>query len=84
MDSPMLRDLLRSDYIYIRNNISVDSLGSVISFLGKVGDPVRGGLPLIEFKRRQQLYKMAEVAAMLDVPESAGGLGMGAVAVAGL
>lgn len=69
MQIPFLRDLLRRDYIYIRNNISVQNLGPVISFLGKVGDPDKGGIPLPEFNRRQQCYKLAEIAAMRDVPE---------------
>jgi len=69
MQIPFLRDLLRRDYIYIRNNISVQNLGPVISFLGKVGDPDRGGIPLPEFHRRQECYKAAEIAAMHDVPE---------------
>jgi hypothetical protein len=69
MQVTFLRDLLRSDYIYIGNNISVDNLGPVLSFIGKPGDPEQGGLPLQEFKRRQDLYRRAEIAAMLDVPE---------------
>jgi len=69
MQVPFLRDLLRRDYIYIRNNISVQNLGPVTSFLGKVGDPGRGGIPLPEFNRRQQCYREAEIAAMRDVPE---------------
>lgn len=69
MQIPFLRDLLRRDYIYIRNNISVQNLGPVISFLGKVGDPDMGGIPLPEFHRRQECYKAAEIAAMHDVPE---------------
>jgi len=69
MQVPFLRDLLRRDYIYIRNNISVQNLGPVTSFLGKVGDPGKGGIPLPEFKRRQECYKEAEIAAMRDVPE---------------
>lgn len=69
MQVPFLRDLLRNDYIYIRNNITVDNLGSVLSFVGKPGDPARGGLPLAEFARRQALYRQAEVDAMRDVPE---------------
>lgn len=69
MQIPFLRDLLRQDYIYIRNNISVQNLGPVTSFLGKVGDPDRGGIPLPEFVRRQKCYRQAEIAAMLDVPE---------------
>lgn len=72
MRVPFLRDLLRQDYIYIRNNISVHNLGPVTSFLGKVGDPDRGGIPLPEFNRRQECYRAAEVAAMLDVPKFIG------------
>jgi len=69
MQVPFLRDLLRSDSIYIRNNITVDNLQPVASFLGKLGNPELGGLPLEEFKRRQRLHHVAEVAAMKDVPE---------------
>ncbi len=68
MQVPFLRDLLRSDSIYICNNITVDNLAPISTFLGKVGDPGRGGLPLAEFKRRQALHREAEIAAMLDVP----------------
>lgn len=69
MQVPFLRDLLRSDSIFIRNNISVDHLKPVSSFLGKLGNPERGGLDLLEFKRRQALHLEAEKAAMRDVPE---------------
>jgi hypothetical protein len=69
MQIPFLRDLLRSDSIYISNNITVDNLRPVSSFLGKLGDPARGGLGLREFKRRQELHRQAEIAAMKDVPE---------------
>lgn len=69
MAIPFLRDLLRSDSIYIVNNITVDNLRPVSSFLGKLGDPEQGGLPLKEFKRRQELHRQAEIAAMKDVPE---------------
>ncbi len=69
MQVPFLRDLLRSDSIYIANNITVDNLTAVLTFLGKLGDPAQGGLALAEFRRRQQLYRDAEVAAMFDVPE---------------
>lgn len=69
MQVSFLRDLLRSDSIYICNNLTVDHLKPVSSFLGKLGNPERGGLPLKEFKRRQELHKMAEIAAMKDVTE---------------
>ncbi len=69
MQVPFLRDLLRSDSIYINNNITIDNLDVVSTFLGKLGDPEKGGLPLEEFKHRQRLFKEAELAAMRDVPE---------------
>ncbi len=68
MQVPFLRELLRSDSIFIRNNITVHNLKPVASFLGKLGDPEQGGLPLKEFKRRQRLHHQAEIAAMKDVP----------------
>ncbi len=69
MRDPFLRELLRSDWIFIRNNIKVNDLGPVLSFVGKLGNPELGGLPLAEFNRRQALYREAEIAAMLDVPD---------------
>lgn len=69
MQVPFLQDLLHSDSIYIRNNITVDSLKPVSSFLGKLGNPEQGGLSLKEFKRRQELHRQAEIAAMKDVAE---------------
>ncbi len=68
MQIPFLRDLLRSDSIYIVNNITVENLQPVSSFLGKLGNPERGGLALKEFKHRQELHRKAEIAAMGDVP----------------
>jgi hypothetical protein len=68
MQVAFLRDLLRRDWIYIRNNIRVDDLGPVLSFVGKLGDPERGGVALEEFSRRQAAYRDAEIAAMHDVP----------------
>jgi hypothetical protein len=69
MQVPFLRELLRSDSIFITNNITVDNLKPVSSFLGKLGNPEHGGQPLGEFKRRQELHRKGEVAAMADVPE---------------
>ncbi|WP_455199486.1 hypothetical protein [Kaarinaea lacus] len=69
MQVPFLRDLLQSDSIFIRNNITVDHLKPVASFLGKLGDPELGGLNLKEFKKRQRLHREAEIAAMNDVPD---------------
>ncbi len=68
MQVPFLRDLLRSDSIFISNNISFHNLHPLSSFLGKVGNPNLGGIGLGDFQRRQQLHHDAEVRAMLDVP----------------
>ena len=69
MKVPFLRELLRNDWIYIRNNIRVDDLGPVLSFVGKLGNPELGGVPLDDFIQRQAQYREAEIAAMRDVPE---------------
>lgn len=69
MQIGFLRDLLRSDSIYIASNITVHNLAPISTFLGKVGSAARGGLPLDEFKRRQRLHGQAEVAAMRDVAD---------------
>ncbi|ALP52197.1 ATPase [Candidatus Tenderia electrophaga] len=69
MQIPFLRDLLRTDSIYIANNLTFDDLSPVSSFLGKLGNPEQDGLSLPEFKRRQALHHQAEIAAMCDVPE---------------
>ncbi len=69
MQIPFLRELLRADSIYICNNITVENLKPVSTFLGKLGNPEAGGLGLTEFKRRQALHHEAEIAAMKDVPE---------------
>lgn len=67
MQVPFLRELLLSDSIYISNNITVDNLAPLSSFLGMLGDPDNGGLNLAEFKRRQRLHLEAEIAATRDV-----------------
>lgn len=69
MHIPFLKELLRSDSIYIENNITVNNLQPVSSFLGKLGNPEKGGLSLAEFKHRQELHREAEICAMRDVPE---------------
>lgn len=68
MEVPFLQELLRNDWIYIRNNIKVSDLGPVLSFVGKLGDPERGGVELADFQRRQAMYRDAEISAMHDVP----------------
>ena len=65
---PFLKELLRNDWIYIKNNIRVNDLGPVLSFVGKLGNPELGGVELGEFIERQAIYRQAEVDAMFDIP----------------
>ena len=69
MHIPLLKDLMRTDSLHLRNNITVDNLNPVSTFLGKLGNPEAGGLALPEFKHRQELHRQAEIATMKDVPE---------------
>ena len=66
MKVPLLRELLMTDSVYIASNITFDNLAPLSTYLGKPGDPARGGLPIAEYQRRQAQHRQAEVAAMLD------------------
>lgn len=68
MRQPMLEQLLRSDSIYIRSNLTIENLAPLSAYLGKLGNPELGGLELAEFKRRQQLHHDAEIRTFGDVP----------------
>ncbi|WP_336097208.1 ATPase [Roseovarius sp. CH_XMU1461] len=66
MQVPFLRDLLLSDSIYIGSNITFNNLAPVSTYLGKPGDPTRGGLPYAEYTRRQEQFRHAEISALMD------------------
>ncbi|SEO27484.1 hypothetical protein SAMN04490248_103119 [Salinihabitans flavidus] len=66
MKVPFLRDLLMSDSIYIGSNITFDNLAPLSKYLGKPGNPDKGGLPFDEYMRRQEQHRAAESAALLD------------------
>lgn len=72
MQVGFLRELLRSDSIYIASNVTFHNLQPVSTFLGKIGRTDLGGLPVAEFKRRQRLHRDAEINAMRDVAEFIG------------
>jgi hypothetical protein len=69
MQNRFLRELLLSDSIYIRSNITFDNLAPLSSYLGKPGNPQKGGITFAEYKRRQAEHREAEIRALLDVPE---------------
>ncbi|AFO87453.1 ATPase [Phaeobacter inhibens] len=66
MKVPFLRDLLLSDSIYIGSNISFENLTPVASYLGKPGNPAKGGLAMQEYTRRQDQFRTAELNALRD------------------
>ena len=66
MKAPLLRDMLLSDSIYISSNITFENLAPLSTWLGKPGDPARGGIAFAEYLRRQRLHREAEIAALLD------------------
>jgi len=68
MRVPLLRDLLLGDSVYIASNITFDNLAPLSSYLGKPGDPARGGLPFAEYVKRQGQHRAAEISALLDAP----------------
>lgn len=68
MKVPFLRDLLMSDSIYIGSNITFDNLAPVSAYLGKPGDPERGGMAYAEYTRRQGQFRTAEIHALMDTP----------------
>jgi hypothetical protein len=68
MRNPFLSELLRSDSIYIRSNITFDNLSPLSTYLGKPGNPALGGISFAEYKRRQNQHREAEIHALLDVP----------------
>ena len=68
MKVPLLRDLLMTDSVYITSNITFDNLAPLSTYLGKPGDPAKGGLPFAEYLHRQTQHRDAEIAALLDTP----------------
>ena len=68
MKVPLLRELLMTDSVFIASNITFNNLAPLSTYLGKPGDPARGGVPFAEYLRRQEEHRQAEVAALLDTP----------------
>jgi hypothetical protein len=68
MKVPFLRELLRTDSIKISSNITFANLDPLSTYLGRPGNTAKGGLPLDEYRRRQEQHRVAEVASLLEVP----------------
>ncbi|KKM72057.1 hypothetical protein LCGC14_1424370 [marine sediment metagenome] len=66
MKSPLLRELLMSDSIYVASNITFDNLAPLSTYLGKPGAAEKGGLDFAEYMKRQDQHRSAEISALLD------------------
>ena len=66
MQVPFLRELLLTDSVYIASNLTFENLAPLSTYLGKPGDPARGGISFEEYVRRQRQHRDAEISAMLD------------------
>ncbi len=66
MRVPLLRELLLTDSVYISSNITFDNLAPLSTYLGKPGDPEKGGLPFDDYMTRQEQHRSAEIAALRD------------------
>lgn len=72
MKVPFLRELLMTDSVYIASNITFDNLAPLSTYLGKPGDPAKGGLAFAEYRKRQDQHRTAEISALLDTPHFIG------------
>lgn len=66
MREPFLAEMLRADAVYLQPNIHDHDLTAVSAYLGKPGNPARGGLLMAEYIRRQSQFREAEIAALMD------------------
>ena len=66
MKVPLLRELLKTDSVYISSNITFNNLAPLSTYLGKPGNPELGGLSFDEYMRRQGLHRDAEIATLYD------------------
>ena len=66
MNVPLLRELLMTDSVYIASNITFNNLTPLSSYLGKPGNPARGGIPFAEYCKRQSQHRDAEISALFD------------------
>lgn len=55
------------DLLGLTDEMKSSDIGALHKFLGMPGDEAKGGLPIREFKRRQNLYKNAEIVSLMEL-----------------
>lgn len=66
MALPKLRELLLLDAITVRSKVSFDNLAPMSAYLGKPGDSAKNGFAYDAYMARQEQFRQAEVAALMD------------------
>lgn len=66
MALPKLRDLLLTDSITVKSKVTFENLAPMSAYLGKPGDPAKSGLEFETYCTRQEQFRQAEVAALMD------------------
>lgn len=66
MNVPFLRELLMSDSVSIKSNLTFDNLAPLSTYLGKPGDAERGGIGFDDYVTRQRQHRTAEINSMHD------------------
>ena len=64
-----LKPLLDNHSISVNSQVTFDNLSPISSYLGMVGNPEEGGLPVDEFIDRQRLFFEAEKKTMYEVSD---------------
>jgi hypothetical protein len=57
------------DLLGVDGDLTPEDISKLSDFIGMVGDVSKGGLPLDEFKRRQQMYMDAEIKSLMRVED---------------
>ena len=66
MNVPFLRELLMSDSVSIKSNLTFDNLAPLSTYLGKPGNAERGGIGFDDYVTRQRQHRTAEINSMHD------------------
>ncbi len=66
----VIGDRYMRDILGAESGFSTDDISGLSKYLGKVGNPDLGGLPLAEFQKRQKEYYNAECYSLTDMKDA--------------
>lgn len=68
LEQPLLANLIRQGAISVQSQLSISNLAPLSAYLGMVGNEALGGRPLELFLERLEKHRLAEIAAVKDIP----------------